>query len=502
MIQNLTISPLVLNREEELRLAAKRLDDLINHIPVADPVLFFHGVHMVGKTTLLQAIRQMALDRQMPVAFIDFDREQLFEGHLIDDRYVNTPPNESGSGKDQGCVQLAADLLMILEQSTDVPYIKRTSLGIDPRESAVNRLIEYVRWIRGFLKPVVFIFDTLEEVPEDTFIWLQEKILAPLLEERGFFVVMAGWSNQPTLQFRWPVLRRMYSHHLRPFNKKQSEAQLQALNVDYGWLDQQLVGRNVLEITGGIPGLNKKLVEYLRSPLVAGITTGSLLQWLVEEVIFNRFRKENIEQVKEQLLAVTIFRQFDTRLLIVIANYLAQLAPEWGHYQMLNRRLARDLLRQLRDTYLVAQHPDGYGYAVPHDIRRVLDAYAQERNLERHFTIHCEAVRWFRKQVDAGDVVMVADEIYHLGGAWRDAERLRILVSADIPDGSNRLSQLQEIIEAGLNRLNDNGRTPELVEKVIAVLRSEEFHWVLEEKEIQNLVECCQQYIHEFERQL
>lgn len=467
--------PIILNREEELRLATTRLDNLINQIPLPDPILFFYGVPMVGKSTLLHEIQRKATERKMPVVFIDFDREQSsMDGDLINGRYDG----------EYGCVLLAKDVMEKLIWSADAPTGESIKVT-DSSYIAARKLVEYITWLQGFHKPLVLLFDTLEDAPVDTFAWWQEAVLTPLLEGGRLFIAIAGWSDyqESRHQFKWPVLRRMYSHHLRPFDPEQSEKQLRNLDDQNRWLEN-----NLIELTGGLPGLNEELV------IVPMEDEGELLRHMVEKVIFHRlFKKEPISDIKEELRILSAFRQFDTRLL---QHTMKALWPE-KYSDLTPFTVRQHLLKQLRAASVVEQHPDGFGYVVPHDIRRILDAEQQRNKQEQHFKVHCLATQWFHQQVEKGDVVMVADELYHLAGAWRDAAALHKAMPGELPDGQNREFQLQKQLLAGLAQLKNNDRSYELVEKIIYVLRGEEFRWLLSENELSNLIEWCQRFMDE-----
>lgn len=473
-MNNVPAHPIV-NRQKELSLISERLSPLAGPTSASTPVIFFYGVQMVGKTTLLQAARDKAAEHGVPTVLLDFDQERLKSTYQQDDYYDG----------EKGKVRLADALMSGLKKAADAPPAHPIKPAEDSADSAAEKLLEYIKGLQHTSgKSVALLFDTIEDAPPDVLSWLQNRILANLLEESQVFVMFAGWSQrdyQPSDQelrprFIWPVSRRMLVHHLRPFDQKEAEALLQAQGKSLLWPTN-----SILEITAGLPGL----IVHADPDNEAATLQSSV------EAIFQRVASKQAEKVKDELLALSAFRQFDLRLL---GKVVEGLWPD--KHSGMNRLKNRTLLNELRGTTLVEQHPDGYGYVVPHDIRRVLDTYQRRQRWDIHFKTHCLAVRWFRDEVQSGDPVFIADELYHLAGVWRDTEEGegKLPIPEDIPDGSNRQSQLMERLQVGLNKLEYHRRNDDLLEKIISVLNGQEFRWLLTRAEIEKLIAECESF--------
>ncbi len=463
-------SSLMVNRDAELRLIAEPLNSLVNGNRVSHPILFFHGVQLIGKTTLLRTAQRMAVERGFPAAMIDFDRERLRLDFSDYERY----------GDDKGRINLAIDLMSALATTADAPPPHPIAGNIDTVDAAAEKLIDYLSWLTSFLKkPTALLFDTIEEADPANFMWLQEQILAPLLTEDKVFIAFAGWArddvadanDKERVKFIWPILRRMVSHALRPLDSEQSGRQIRSLGEPPDWLQT-----DILAITGGLPGLNELVVDEAAQSEV------DLLGTMVDTV-FRRLAGQNAIELKSELLALSTFRQFDLRLLGVIAE------KTWpSKYKLLDRAGRRALLKQLMATTLVEQHPDGYGFTVPQDIRRVLNSYEERTNRKGHIDVNSEAVRWFKEEVLRGDPVFVADELYHLAIVWRDASEGHLPVPDQFPDGHKRLTQLTECLQTGLVKLKEHPRADVLPDKIISVLRGPEFLWVMSRSEVDGLI--------------
>jgi hypothetical protein len=465
-------APDIINREHELRLIQERLDGLNSGAAVTHPVLFFHGVQMVGKSTLLRKAYRLARSYGMPAVLLDFDREQLKLTTGMDNRY-------DGEARR---VWLAHDLMAGLIKSADAPAARPIQPEWDTPDEAVAKCLEYIGWLQRFLqKPVALLFDTLEELEYENLHWLQERLLSNLLDTRQVFVAFAGWAYEDHREpdklhprFIWPVSRCVSAQRLKAFGLEDSSKQVSNLNSRLpGWLDTE----RLLDVTGGLPGLNEQAVHQPTE------SEHRLLESMVE-VIFDRVARQQARDLRDELLVLAAFRQFDLRLL---GQVMQTLWPE--KHPQVDRPASRRLLNRLQATTLVEQYPDGYGYVVPHDIRRVLDTYLRRHNPQQHFQTHELAFRWFQGEVEKGDRMFVADELYHLAALWRDvAESQGKLAMPDgLPNGQNRLDQLKAVLANGLEKLEGHRRKDVLPGKLRTVLQGAEFGWLLDEKEIEAL---------------
>jgi len=389
----------IVNRVEEIRLVSTRLDNLIHNVPVPDPVLFFYGVPYVGKTTLLKYIyNKLVLERNLPAVLLDFDREQIRDGGTLANRYDG----------EAGFANLVNDLFVRLKESrklADVtPASEEQNIQID-----TTQLLSFIHQKQENLsRPIVLLFDTLEDIAPEIFIWLQERILVPLLQKGQLFVAMAGWTDHQESQqsLIWSVSRFTKVCPLRSFDAESTEIQLQTLRPG----PARFTSKNILALTGGIPGLNRQLILQ-QGDIQDEI---GMISYLVNQVIFRRFSGRGLEEVRKELIAVAPFRQFDTRL---FQHLLERLWPT--SYKAMTLGQTRNTLRKLRLTSLVQQHPDTYGYTIPHDLRRVLDSYVYMSQPGQYLQINKLAVLWFRQEISDGDYTMVANELYHLAGMWR-----------------------------------------------------------------------------------
>lgn len=463
------------NRKQEIALAEKRFEELLTQKTTGKPVLFFYGVPLVGKTTLLKEMLRRAAKRGIPTAEIDFAaqvRANGNNGHKVSGVY----------GGEQGKVKLAMELLRQLERTADAPAFSRIDLEKDRPNQAATKIVQQIsRLHRGaYNKPVALFFDTLEDVPPDVFSWLQEQILKPALEEGELFVVLGARAHYRALRLDviWPVLRQMVIHQLNPFNQEDTRVQFRHLG--------QELSEDFIDYTGGIPGVNEKVVaeKYYREKT-------SLPGKIVNEIIFEYVAKK-VKEVEEVLLVIAAFRWFSDRLLGRVGHHF------WPEKYAGNRRAGNRLARELLDSMLVEERSETYGYVVVPQLRRVLDRYQRLERPEQHLETHALAFGWFEEEVAAGDWISLVDQVYHLVAAWYDLDHREELSSPEeipYPTAGGRVETLQDLLRRGLEKLTDEDRDRVNLERMTrAFATSEEFRWFMDDAEIQALVAFCKRY--------
>src|SRR5688572_23627404 len=81
MNESINPSTVFVNRNYEIALAEKRFEELLSQKTTNKPVLFFYGVPLVGKTTLLKEMVRRAAKRGIPTAEINFSARMKSNGH-------------------------------------------------------------------------------------------------------------------------------------------------------------------------------------------------------------------------------------------------------------------------------------------------------------------------------------------------------------------------------------------------------------------------------------
>jgi hypothetical protein len=445
--ENLT--PVFVHRESELSQVWDRLTALRVGKTITEPVLFFHGVTMVGKSALLRKIKQKSAKNLMPVALINFA-----------DGYAGS----FGKGR------LAREVLKQWEVSTEISPFEPILSDDDDKEAA-KKLVMYAQQLNHSARSnaVVLLLDTIEAIERETFAWLQLLIMEPILEGEKALVTLAARAEYMELpvELSWPIARRTRFIVVRPFKPEETRDHYKALIGNESpteWHKRLLEVPNWLTL--GVPGLNEIAFQNPFEKEEDG------LRYMVEEIIFKRIAEGNIQQVRHLLLIMAVFRKFDYRLLAQVSNHFW---PE--KYPETNRGAGVVLARQMKTTMLLEARQDGYGYVIAPDLRRLLDDYERYHEKLRHFETHCLAYDWFQEEVEKGDFVSIIDQMYHLIGAWFDlqqdkAKELRYPKNMPSQD-KGRLKVLLEIAERGMERITDKSKADIQVEKVLNVLQHE-----------------------------
>ena len=437
---------------------------------VEDRVLYLYGIGMIGKSTLLDWTHFVAAkENQIKSALVDFDREGKMPRRSQRSRLVgNCYDDESGR------VQLAQDL-----------YEQFTGGSLQTQE-AEKVSTEFVHFANNSNEPLLIILDTIEDANQASFRWLQEEIIAPLLPTGKLGVIYAGLtkSENSKLYFPWAINRFLVTHHLRPFNENDTKI-----------FNASLAPELIISYkdTYGVPGYIKKLVVENRKKEPAVPQLENKLGFVVENIILKPRQKQlalAVGKIKEYLRVAAIFRQFDDRLVENITR----------NPVLFNQNQSTDsgasLIREFLNTRLVEQHPDGYGYYIPHDVRRILDENLRETNLHKHFTICKEAFMWYRDEFQDGDAVSLADQIYYILEAWKD---FNLDSSLQIPIGmptyksiNNQGESLAKFLLDGIAKVKNYPKRHTLIGKISRVIDGEEFGWFLNQEEINLLKALCE----------
>lgn len=471
-----------IEREAQLDEAKDRIDALSHARPVPDCVLFYYGVPTIGKTTILRTIAEHVDNKKFLISWIDFDRSKSQEN-----RYGNT------IGRINIIEHILQDIKKIYHELTDI-----TVAGLDSSEAdvAAERLLRAARSLfHEKQNPFIFFFDTIEDSDLDTFLWLQEYVLKPFVNEFPTLIVIASRThpNKIGRDLIYPLERRTVNIALTPFDARQTERQIEAIGAQ----ELRGIGDELNRITNGLPGLNdaavRKLVEeHRRNP------DADLRRYLVVNLIFEK-RVAQIgadPQLQRRLLAVAPLRQFDAVLLRDIASNLFASKDDFS-----NVRALRDLLQQFQKTRLVEPHPDGYGYAISGHIRPMLDDYLRETNPIEHFNIHRIAADYFESQVAKNDWASIANRIYHLGCLRRDIslaspdirEQLIEFLGPDLHSRSIDLHFMSEALQETIQRLSDVDpeHTFDLTTKIRRVLDEAEFKRFIGPEIVDAVLDIC-----------
>ena len=146
---------------------------------------------------------------------------------------------------------------------------------------------------------------------------------------------------------------------------------------------------------------------------------------------------------------------------------------------------------------MIEHRYDETGYVVVEDIRSLIYEYSRESDLQRVIRVHHFALQWFKEQVSKGDIVLLADVIYHQAGIWfnekspKEDEQLGLELYNKPP----KIEGLKTILRTSLETLKDNIRSAMLIKRVKEQLAGSEFKWFLNENGIDALINVCNEFV-------
>jgi hypothetical protein len=463
-----------LNRQKEIEVVDEKLKKLtkersVESEPPLHAVLYFYGVGRLGKTSLIDQIEIKAkkIENVKPsVVSINFDNNG---------RYKNQ------SGKNNILKEIISQLNIEFEFSES---------DLDSGDELIGvRLINQLKKT-NYAHPIVLLFDTLENASPDNFKWLQEQLVVPLLNEWQILIAYAGRkkSLESQLYFPWDIKRHLKYFPLERFTEKQTRDHIGKLLKD----KSKAIPKDIMELTGGIPGLNEKMADLI----VANPELGDqvYLQRIVDETIF--IGGSDKLAYKKDLMYMSVCRQFENRLLDHLIENLA-----WRRYDE-EVRSGTALIQRLLETTLLENYPDGYGYVFAINYRRIVDRHFRSINRKDHLRVHVSCYQWYENEVNKGDWVALADQIYHLVGAWYDLSQHSGFDDELInkfPDTKNRRVVLKNLLRSVLNKLANNNRGFTIVNKLKWILEGEEFSWFMPQAEIDELQKLCDNFIEDID---
>jgi len=440
---------------------------------------YFYGVPSVGKTTLLRKIQYEYSNTGVRTAFINFSNfSQLSTGEtsIIQNNIVKR-------------------LMAGIARKRTPRYnnlIRAHSYNVD-LDKEIEKLLESSLKLHRInkLQSFALFFDAIEDCNRDILIWIQEKIIRPFMDVVPTLVLISGHMPLNTIErdLIYSLERRTVQIRLEPFNDYQTDRQISAI----GAKNFALQGRELRHYTGGIPGLNTLAVHWSRGKQSQQFVT-ELRPYLVDKVIFEQLASRKVSRdIKDEILAVTPLRQFDSGLLGKVAR---DLFPEKHIPSGISP--IRELLNRLQEADFVEPHPDGYGYTVPSHLRMVLSDYWQQMQPRRHIKVHKIAARWFETQFQHKDFVAIADRLYHLAAIWQDVAlhpELAAEMDSDLQPQPSASERLVRELQAALETVQrDSTRTFDIVNKIRRILNKEEFHAVLGIELAHRLSDICEAF--------
>lgn len=342
-------------RQHELQLVGKALETIRSHVqPILRSSFFadFFGIDGLGKTSLLQQIKQLCDTRGFACLLVD--ASQSFPTFLRD----------------------------VLEQ------VQKYRTSTQPAFQLIEQEL-YAQSVKALkdvleIKPLVILLDAVEEQNAEQF-----SHLAKLLEElSGHFNLFVVLTSKQRITFgRNRALGRKLSHFaLKPFDRAGSGAYLNRIGRD---LDPE-IKKTIFEWTQGYPlaltvmtqaiigeQLDPRLPEH-QSKLLAII-----MRLVIDDRVLASVEEDRLEWYRTHISLLSLPRRFNITLLReLIEAFASSLAPQnimeyIGHIKLIQQK-----------TDVLFWDSQRMGYTLAATIRNLFFRYWQMEHPERFYKIH------------------------------------------------------------------------------------------------------------------
>jgi hypothetical protein len=397
------------NRKKQIGRLNETLAYIQNMGSTFQTIFEYVGIPSIGKTTLIHMLGGVCEDKKVPYAHVDFDPEK--NSHALS--YREKPVLL--------IVDLAAQLDVVRGELLDAMEAHEQSLPTmerEEQEKAQRKLIRAFREKVGHLlaqDPVVFLFDTTDQVHPGVLAFLEEEVISPLTQKGRCIFIFAG--RAPIHWRRFEVRRRVRTERLKPFDPESIEDQLEHARIATDDIKQ--LSNQIYHLTGGLPYGNFVVSRRLKDLVTEGESLDlktfkghepGLLDYLVDKVMEDYVFRGIDERYKEACYVLALVRQFDV---IMLRRLLSKFVPAFKDFP---RNAYGGLLGKLNSTYLIEWDDTRKGYSVDPTLRRILSQFVRLRHPDRYAAVNREALdvyrSWIERVADYRSIYIV-EALYH-----------------------------------------------------------------------------------------
>jgi len=442
------------DREDQVGLLRRAINYIRLSGPVFQTIYEWTGIPGIGKTVLVELLRDLCVEIGVPYAHIDFDPDH----NPTASRYA-TEPVLLIKGL---FAQLGRQKAVELEQA--VAYYQQLPSGDTyQRDMALDEVVRaFRRYVHQLLEkdPVVFLFDSTDQASPIVLVWLEEYIVSLLSQNGRCLFVFVG--RTPLHWRRFEVRRRVRTDKLMAFEPRLVRQQFEK---DRKHPKLIVLSERVHRMTNGHPMGNAVVLRRLGELADAGKEINEetfstyepeLLDDLVHEVINGYVFQGVREELANACRAVALLRQFDV---ILLRRVLSEHVPDFKEYP---RDAYGGLLGLLHTTHLVEWNDARKGYEIDPTLRRILGRHTRERNPKLYVQINQAALEVYRdwiERVEDNRSVYIIEELYHqacLGRTINSRADLRIKLAEQLRAHlNNHYTQGDpELLASALERLD------------------------------------------------
>lgn len=425
---------LCVGRERELGLLRGKIR-LAQKEPLSEPLIEAYGVVGIGKSWLLERIRDrfrygqedslrlngQRLDKPTLTALVDFEEF--------------SPSDLATRAQEARFAEILFALLKplvdeIVRQTEEQGEVVTPPLYFATEHPpSLKKIDEVAIAFKDFIyglserKVPILLFDTTEQLfralPERDSVlldWLEDNVFYPLVRTYRVILVFSGRRRLRWKKFE--VKRRVTPHHLEPFNKDDAERQLIKLAGEKG----ETVARAIYEYSFGHPYTNKVIFDELwRLSKTQGVALdqgllarneGKIAEIIDRRIIEEKFLEDLAPILKSLLRLITIVRKFNANPLRYFASRF--IAPQ---YEQEAGAFYLGAIRDMVDSTLVEWSLAHGGYVLDPVVRKIMSKHLWVTDAEGFKERHRAAIqlydRWIESYPENSGTYLI-EELFHL----------------------------------------------------------------------------------------
>lgn len=419
-----------INRRAELQLIESAFKALLDKKRLLrTPIIDFFGVDGIGKTSILQEVRQRCSKRGLNCIWVN----------------ANQSPNAFFS-----------DLL----QQT-LQQMGESSIGA--QRTAEDLSQQSVRALRSLLeeKPVVILFDAVDPVKEEETSWI-EAILHDLIDstnDTNLFVVLTSKQRVSFDQYR-SIARKLTTFQLKPFNQGSSESYLSTIASKI----EPAIRETIINWTHGYPLAMKVLSQAIeeqqldpRQPADQPQLMGLLMQRVIDQGVFARVDPNQLQWYKDYISLLSMPRRFNLIILQALTEEFERRLAPMGKLEYIG------LPKQLNQgTDVLHWDLRRGGFTIDETVRPLFLKQREIEDMDLFLHVHnflADLNRRFADEVSGSDRVRYLREYLYHTTFLKDAQEFSALmeqtvqqISQESPDSvvqfHEELTQDEELKEA------------------------------------------------------
>lgn len=432
-VNKLSLDQLV-DRREQLDKFSEVLDQIGRQGTVVSNIFEWYGSPGIGKTMLVALLERQAGEKHAASTIINFKQlegevelylynpvklivrmvSDIKRQAVLDTREFDLAIQEyeAVSLPDEGVVTAYSNMSSDVRLYNDIDWLKKIK----------NVVIAFIKLIVALpsqektngIRPVVLFFDETEHADIELVDWLEEWVIAPLVQIKHCVVV---WTARRPWRWKRPeIKRRLTSELLKVFGLDMVREQIQSESAKSDLVLELF--KNVYTLTGGHPLANYIVISELDSLAEQGakVTPETFLDFeskLLEEIFdkfVNKYALSGLDSndVKIACKFIALVRSFDSTMLRRILQACAgDLFAPWKQEDF------GDLMVRMKKTQLLVWEK---GNAIDPSLRHIIQKYFMALDRKTFISANRAALQvygdWLARQVDNRSL-FVLEELYH-----------------------------------------------------------------------------------------